>query len=300
MDFENIRTFLRVVERGSFTAAAAQLRLPVTSVSRRVKKLENELGVQLLYRTTRRVGVTEPGREFYERCLRAEEMLEEADRVARALHADPEGMLRVLLPYTVGLNVIEPRLAEFRQRCPKVQLGLTYDNHPLDLIEHGFDVAVRTTPLDNSTHSARWLGRSRARLAASPAYLDRFGRPKTPQALRDHAIMLMGDSTSLATLRLVDDAGNALELLVNPILTSNEAGTLIRQTLAGAGIALTSRHLTAQYFARGELEVVLPQWQRSEDLEINALFPRRATLDRKVRAFVDFLSEVFVDWRDGD
>ncbi len=300
MDFESIRTFLRVVERGSFTAAAAQLRLPPTSVSRRIKKLEDELGVQLLYRTTRRVGVTDAGREFYERCLRAEELLEEADQVARALHVEPEGMLRVLLPYTVGLQVVEPRLADFRQRCPKVQLGLTYDNHPLDLIEHGFDVAVRATPLASSGHSARWLGRSRARLAASPAYLDSFGRPKTPQALRDHAILLMGNSGSLGSLRLLDDAGNSFELTVNPILTSNEAATLIRQAVAGAGIALISPHLAAHRFAKGELEVVLPQWHRSADLELNALFPRRATLDRKVRAFVDFLSEIFIGWRDGE
>ncbi len=296
-DLESIRIFLRVVERGSFTAAAAQLRLPLTSASRRVKQLEDDLGVQLLYRTTRRVWVTDAGRDYYERCIRAEEILQEADQTARAVRIEPQGMLRVLMPYTLGLSVVEPRLGEFRQHYRKVQLALTYDNYPLDLIEHGFDVALRTGPLADSGYSARLLGRSRAHLAASPAYLDRFGRPERPQDLREHAIMIMGAGTSLATVRLLDEASNVTEVVVKPILMSNEATTIIRQAVAGAGIALISPQLASQHFARGDLEAVLPQWQRADDIELNALFPRRATSDRKVRSFVDFLAKVFKDWR---
>ena len=285
MDLESIRIFLRVVERGSFTAAATQLRLPLTSVSRRVKQLEDDLGVQLLYRTTRRVWVTDAGRDYYERCIRAEEILEEADQTARAVRIEPQGMLRVLMPYTLGLSVVEPRLGEFRQHYQKVQLALTYDNYPLDLIEHGFDVALRTGPLSASGYSARLLGRSRAHLAASPVYLD------------PHAIMIMGAGTSLATVRLLDEASNVVEVAVKPILMSNEVTTIIRQAVAGAGIALISPQLALQHFARGELEAVLPQWQRADDIELNALFPRRATSDRKVRSFVNFLADVFSDWR---
>lgn len=296
-DLESIQIFLRVVERGSFTAAATQLRLPLTSVSRRVKQLEDDLGVQLLYRTTRRVWVTDAGRDYYERCIRAEEILEEADQTARAVRIEPQGMLRVLMPYTLGLSVVEPRLGEFRQRYQKVQLALTYDNYPLDLIEHGFDVALRTSSLSDSGYSARTLGRSRAHLAASPAYLDRFGRPQRPQDLREHAVMIMGAASQLATLRLRELSGDVAEVVVKPILMSNEAATIIRQAAAGAGIALISPQLASQHFARGELEVVLPQWQRADDIELNALFPRRATSDRKVRSFVDFLAEVFRDWR---
>ena len=297
MDLESIRIFLRVVERGSFTAAATQLRLPLTSVSRRVKQLEDDLGVQLLYRTTRRVWVTDAGRDYYERCIRAEEILEEADQTARAVRIEPQGMLRVLMPYTLGLSVVEPRLGEFRQHYQKVQLALTYDNYPLDLIEHGFDVALRTGPLSDSGYSARLLGRSRAHLSASPVYLDPFGRPERPQDLREHATMIMGAGTSLATVRLLDEASNVVEVAVKPILMSNEVTTIIRQAVAGAGIALISPQLALQHFARGELEAVLPQWQRADDIELNALFPRRATSDRKVRSFVNFLADVFSDWR---
>lgn len=109
--------------------------------------------------------------------------------------------------------------------------------------------------------------------------------------------MIMGAASQLATLRLRELSGDVAEVVVKPILMSNEAATIIRQAAAGAGIALISPQLASQHFARGELEVVLPQWQRADDIELNALFPRRATSDRKVRSFVDFLAEVFRDWR---
>ncbi|CAM2165429.1 hypothetical protein BC2230_180019 [Burkholderia cepacia] len=196
MNFESIRIFLRVVERGNFTAAATQLDMPLSRVSRKVKQLEDDLGVQLLYRTTRRVSVTEAGRDYYERCLRAEDILLDADRQARALRMAPEGTLRVLVPYSIGLFELEPALAEFRRRYPLVQLVLIYDNNPLDLVEHGFDVALRAGVLTDSSYIARSLGWSQAKLAASPAYLDRVGRPATPQDLAQHDLLLVGRAAS--------------------------------------------------------------------------------------------------------
>lgn len=299
MDFERIRIFLRVVERGSFTAAAAQLDMPLTSASRKVKSLEDELGVQLLYRTTRRVSVTEAGRDFYERCVQAESILDEASRSTRALRAEAEGTLRVLMPYAIGLIVLEPSLVAFRRRYPKVQLVLTYDNRPLDLIEHGFDVALRVGPLPDSEYSVRSLGWSRAKLVASPAYLARVGRPAAPQDLPAHDVLVMGGATPVSTWRLRSDAGAIAQVVVRPVLISNESVTLIRQAINGAGLALVSTQLTAHRLAQGELEIVLPQWRRADDIELSVLFPKRATLDRKVRAFVDFATEIFSTWRLG-
>lgn len=297
MDLDRIQIFLRVVERGSFTAAAVQLGLPLTSASRKVKALEDGLGVQLLHRTTRRVRVTEAGRDYYERCVRAEEILDEAERTVRALRTEPEGTLRVLVPYAPGLIVLEPALTEFRRRYPKVQLVLTYDNGPLDLIEHGFDVALRVGPLPDSGYSARPLGWSRAKLVASGAYLDRAGRPANPQELTNHAILVMGQVAPLTTWRLRSNAGAVSEIIVRPVVISNESVTLIRQAVNGAGIALISTHLIARHLAQGELEIILPQWRRANDMQISAVFPRRATSERKVRAFVDFAMEVFATWR---
>lgn len=297
MDLDNILIFLRVVERGSFTAVARQLRLPLTSVSRRVKKLEEELGVQLLYRTTRRVWVTDAGHAYYERCLRAEEILTEADRLARSHRVEPAGLLRVCLPYTVGLHMIEPRLAGFRRRHPKVTLALTYDNAMRDPIERGFDVALRLGPLADSSYVARRLSQSRSRLAASPDYLERHGRPTQPEGLSEHPVFLMTEGGPSTVLKLANSEGREIELALRPVLTSNEAGTIIRQALAGAGIALVSSMLAHAHFLNGELEWVLPSWHRTPDAELFAVYPPGATSDSKVQAFVDFLVEVFADWR---
>ncbi|HDR9481146.1 LysR family transcriptional regulator [Burkholderia aenigmatica] len=297
MDFESIRIFLRVVERGNFTAAATHLDMPLSRVSRKVKQLEDELGVQLLYRTTRRVSVTEAGRDYYERCLRAEDILLDADRQARSLRTAPEGTLRVLVPYSIGLFELEPTLAEFRRRYPLVQLVLIYDNNPLDLVEHGFDVALRAGVLTDSSYIARSLGWSQAKLAANPAYLDRAGRPATPQDLAQHDLLLVGRDAPSLTLRLTNAAGDVADVPVRPVLITNESVTVLRQAASGGGIALVSTHYTARRLERNELEIVLPDWHRADDVELHVLYPRRATLDSKVRAFVDFLAEVFTAWR---
>ena len=265
-----------------------------------MRALEDDLGVRLLHRTTRRVSVTDAGREFYERCARAEEILEEAEGAVRALSHEPQGTLRVLTSYALGLSMLEPALDEFRRRYPKVRLALTFDNYPLDLVEHGFDVALRAGPLPESGYMARSLGRSRARLAASPTYLDRAGRPQTPQDLAGHALLAVGGEAPLTTWRLRDMAGAVAEVTIRPILVSNESVTILRQAVGGAGITLVSTPLMARRLAAGELEIVLPGWYRAEDAEVVALFPPRATLDRKVRAFVDFAAEIFAPWADPD
>ncbi|CAD9221697.1 Transcriptional regulator [Burkholderia cenocepacia] len=297
MDLDSIRIFLRVVERGSFTAASVELDMPLSRVSRKVKHLEDDLGVQLLYRTTRRVSVTEAGRDYYDRCLRAEDILLDADRQVRTLRTDPEGTLRVLVPYAIGLFQLEPALAEFRRRYPLVQLVLIYDNSPLDLVEHGFDVALRAGLLNDSGYVARSLGWSHAKLAASPAYLDRTGRPRTPNDLAQHDILFVGRDGPGLTLRLSNTDGEKANVPVQPVLISNESVTVLRQATSGGGIALISTHFTARRLARNELEIVLPDWHRTNDVELHVLYPRRATLDSKVRAFVEFLTELFATWR---
>ncbi|WP_244307005.1 LysR family transcriptional regulator [Paraburkholderia silvatlantica] len=289
--------FLRVVERGSFTGAASQLGLTLSRTSRKIKLLEDDLGVQLLHRTTRRVSVTEAGHDFYERCLRAEGILQEAERSVRALKTEPEGTLRILVPYAIGLIELEPLLAEFRSRYPKVQLVLIYNNSPLDLIEHGIDVALRTGPLPESGYVARPLGWSRAKLAASPGYLDRAGRPLSPLDLTRHDILFVGREIPGLTLQLSSSAGEAVEIPVKPVLITNESVTVLRQAVSGGGIALVSTHIMSGRLSNDELEIVLPDWHRTHDLELNALYARRATLDHKVRVFIDFLGEVFAAWQ---
>ncbi|WP_233852986.1 LysR family transcriptional regulator [Paraburkholderia sp. HD33-4] len=291
-NWDRIRTFLRVVERGGFTAAAKQLGAPVTSVSRKVIALEEELGVRLLNRTTRHVSATQAGRELYDRCVQAEAIVDDAERVVRALREEPVGVLKILAPYTLGLTVLEPALTEFRRRYPQVRLELTLDNQPLDLIEHGFDIALHRGTLPDSGYMFRMLGQSRAVLVASPSYLDRAGRPELPEHLLQHALLVLG-RVEPATWRLLNPSGSVVEIIVSPAIASNESLALVRQAIGSAGIALASDQLVSRHVEQGKLEVVLPGWQRAEDTDVALLFPSQATLDRKVRLFIDYCVDIF-------
>ncbi|MGU3493294.1 LysR family transcriptional regulator [Xanthobacteraceae bacterium A53D] len=293
--WDDVEVFLRVVERGSFNGAAEQLGLPPTSVSRKVKALEERLGVQLLYRTTRRVWPSEAGQAYYQQCVNAIAALDQADASMRALTQEPEGHLKVLLNYSTAILIVEPELAAFHKRYPKIQLHLTLDNHPLDLIEHGYDIAVRIGPVRDSSYHVRSLGSKQLQMLASPAYLDRMGRPQTPEDLLNHDLIAVRTAPGPIVWSLEGPGGPA-EIKINPALDTNDAIMAIRQAVGGAGITMLSRCLARQRVENGELEVVLPDWRRRDPVETVVLFPARATLDLKVRVFVDFLVEAFDRW----
>ncbi|MFS8038830.1 LysR family transcriptional regulator [Xanthobacter sp. AM11] len=293
--FDEVEVFLRVVERASFIGAAEQLGVPASTVSRRVKLLEARLGVQLLHRTTRRVWPSDAGQAYYQRCVTAVAMLERADAAVRALTQEPEGPLRVLMAYGPAILIIEPELARFRERYPKVQLHLTLDNHALDLVEHGFDLAVRHGPVRDSSYHLRRLGTSPLRLCASPAYLDRAGRPRHPRELETHALVAVRTAPGPLSWPLEGPQGS-FELKLNPQMVTNDVIMAMRQTIGGAGIMLASQCLARRRLESGELEPVLPDWHLRDALETVALFPARATQDLKVRVFLDFLAETFARW----
>lgn len=296
---DDVEVFLRVVERGSFNGAAEQLGMPATSVSRKIKALEDRLGVQLLHRTTRKVWPSEAGQAYYRKCVDAVAALDRADASIRALTQEPEGPLKVLITYAPAILILEPELATFRARYPKVQLHLTLDNHPIDLIEHGFDVAVRTGPVRDSSYHVRRLGEQSLSLMASPSYLDRRGRPAHPSDLVAHDLIAIRTHPGPLTWDLEGPAG-AVSLKIAPLMVTNDAIMALRQTIGGGGILMMSRCLARRRIEAGELESVLPDWQRREPLETLALFPARATLDLKVRVFVDFMAEIYQRWQRAD
>lgn len=290
--FDDVEVFVRVVERGSFHGAAKQLGLPPTSVSRKVKALEERLGVQLLHRTTRRVWPSDAGQAYYQRCVSAVALLDQADAQVRALTQEPEGALKVLMPHSTGILFLEPELAVFRARYPKVQLHITLDNHPLDLVEHGFDLAIRHGPVRDSSYHVRALGLSALHLMASPAYLAKHGRPIHPQDLAQHDLIGIRSAPGPLIWALEGPSGG-VELKIEPQLVTNDPVLAMRQAISGTGIVLLSHCLSERRIDSGELEIVLPEWERREPLETVALFPARATLDLKVRVFLDFLTEIF-------
>lgn len=290
--FDDVEVFVRVVERGSFHGAAQQLGMPATSVSRKIKALEERLGVQLLHRTTRRVWPSDAGQAYYQRCVSAVALLDQADAQVRALTQEPEGPLKVLMPHSTGILFLEPELASFRSRYPKVQLHVTLDNHPLDLVEHGFDLAVRHGPVRDSSYHVRRLGLSPLHLMASAAYLEKRGRPSHPRDLVQHD--LIGIRSAPGPLMwALEGPDSGVELKIEPQLVTNDPALAMRQAISGNGIALLSRCLSQRRLEANELVIVLPEWERREPLETVALFPARATLDLKVRVFLDFLAEIF-------
>lgn len=295
MDFDAVRMFLRVVERGGFTSAAKHMRVPVSTISRKISILEDDLGVPLLHRSTRRVSVTQAGLEFYEKCLKAETALDEAEHIVRTQRDEPVGLLRVLMPYALGLNTIEPTLATFRRLYPLIKLELTFENLPLELIEHGFDVALRRGPLPDSGYLYRRLAMAGAKLVAAPHYLDRVGRPKTPEELSRYDLIAFGRAAP-TVWRLRNESGQIVEVAFDPVLAANESMALAPLAVAGAGVALLSPQISRKYIEDGSLERVLPGWDREQQTEIVAIYPAQAALDRKVRLFVDHCIEVFSTW----
>lgn len=277
MELELVRMFVEVAERRSFTAAARALGLPRSSVSRRVAKLEADLGVQLLHRTTRRIGLTGAGEALYAR------VADPLAAIARAIEDLPDeaveaaGELRVTAPHDLAVEVCGPAFAEFSRRYPRVLLDVRATSERLDLVADGIDVAIRPGPreLPDSSLRARRLGETTASLYASPAYLQRAGRPREDRS--GHAFVLGPGwvTPSAATARLRCD-----DMLVVRAALRN-----------GAGLGVLPDFLARRDVVDGRLVRIAPA-SEAPSFAIYAVYPPVRPMPRRLRAFVDFL----VDW----
>ena len=290
-DLNDTLIFVKVVEHGSFIAAANSLRLPKTTVSRKVQELETRLGAQLLHRTTRKLGLTEAGNVYYEHCQRIARELTEAESAVSQLHAGPRGWLRFTAPYSIGIDKIAPLLGEFHARHPEVRIEMVLSNEPLDLIGGEIDVALRIGNLPDSNLVARRLGSLRTQVYASTTYIAKHGEPLHPDDLQHHRTMAMpkhrhGNSYQWT---LNDGVGDR-DFTVNPILVANDPAALKGALLCGEGLMFTGDAMVRAYVEHGLLQRVLASW-RGPDFDLNAVIPRGQVQSPKVRAFVDFLVE---------
>jgi len=290
-DLNDTLVFLKVVEAGSFIAAARALRLPKTTVSRKVQNLELRLGAQLLHRTTRKLGLTEAGYVYYENCQRIARELEEAESAVAQLQDGPRGWLRVTAPYSLGIERIAPLLGEFRTRHPELRVEMLLSNESLDLIDRELDVALRVGDLPDSGLVARPLARLRTGVYASPGYIRRHGEPRHPEQLIEHrALGMQKMSRNGIYFWPLGDGTTMSEYRIDPIMVANDPAGLRGALLSGEALMLASDIMVKSYAEGGCVRRVLTDWSGPE-VPLSAVFPRGRVISPKVRAFVDFMVE---------
>ena len=288
---QEMAVFARVVGAGSLSAAARELGLSPALVSRRLAALESRLGVRLINRTTRSLHLTDDGATYYEACARVLADIEEADATVSAGRVEPRGALRVALPASFGLQHIAPLIPRFAERYPQIQLALSLSDRTVNLIEEGFDLAVRIAHLEDSSLTARKLAPNRRVVCASPAYLKRHGAPQTPQELTQHNCLTTTDFAMNWDYKGPDGKPGSVRVTGRYACDSWEV--LREWARAGLGIALKSTWDVHRLLADGSLVEVCPGYTFHSDVAIYAVYPSRRFLPAKTRVFIEFLAESF-------
>ncbi|WP_083686554.1 LysR family transcriptional regulator [Rhodoferax koreense] len=292
--FRAMEVFSRVVELGSFSGAAAALHLPKGRVTTIVQELEAHLGVRLLHRTTRRIGLTDDGAVYHQRAMAmVQEVLEVEGSLRRAVAA-PVGRLRVDVPAYVGRHIIAPALPQFFARYPDMQLELGSTDRPVDLIAEGVDCVVRGGPVHDETLVARPLLHWPQATCAAPSYLARHGTPRTLEDLAQHRFVNFHSAKTgrIFAFEFSKD-GERHEIHRPHWVSCNDADSAIEAVLAGMGLAQLPRtRWLSECLADGRLVPVLQGWSAGH-LPLMVLYPRNRHLTAKVRVFADWVAEVF-------
>ncbi|WP_149193402.1 LysR family transcriptional regulator [Luteimonas suaedae] len=291
-DLNDLYYFAVVVEHGGFAAAERALGIPKSRLSRRISQLENDLGVRLLQRSTRRFAVTDVGQSVYRH---AQSMLAEASaarEVVDRLSAEPRGVVRVSVPVGIAQQSMPKLLPDFLAKYPQVRVQMHVSNRRVDVINEGFDVAIRVRSKldDDGSLIMRSFGQIQELLVASPKYLDRAGRPRTPDELKDHTTMTMGEDEVRQRWDLQGSDGQVSRVELKPRVAGFDFPMLMALARQGLGITMLPETLCADAVRSGEFEVVLPDWRLPQGIA-HAVFASRRGLLPAVRVFIDHLAE---------
>jgi DNA-binding transcriptional LysR family regulator len=290
--FESIRAFTKVVQAGGFAAAARAMGVSRSVVNKYVIALENDLGAQLLRRSTRQVTPTETGHAFYDRCVQILTELDEAVAAVSELQDSPAGNLRINAPMSFGVMHLGAVVSEYLARYPNVHVELVLNDRFVDSIEEGFDLTVRVAEPDVLTSLiTKEIAPVKRVLCASPTYLDRFGEPKEPAELMHHRCLHYGYIASGNHWRLRGPRGEQL-VAIHCVMWSNNGDVLKHAALNDQGIALLPTFIVGDALQAGTLRTVLVDYA-PVDLTLFALYPRHRHLSAKLRHFVDVLVERF-------
>jgi DNA-binding transcriptional LysR family regulator len=290
--FAAMRAFARVVELGSFVRAAERMEMSTSSLSRLVADLEAHLHARLLNRTTRRLSLTETGQAFYERCVQLLADLDEAEALASRAAAQAHGTIKLTCPHSLAAHPIAAAIASFVERHPAVRFDVTVADRVFDLVEEGFDLAIRVGAVRSDLLVARKLGATELIPCAAPIYIRRFGMPQTPADLTRHRVITYAYSPTPRVWHLRNAAGEIEEVRVQGPLHGNSGDLAIGAALAGVGIAFEPEYMVAAALASGRLVRVLPEL-RGPTLDMWAVYPSRRHLSAKVRLFVAHLVDAF-------
>jgi len=290
--FENMNTFIRVVEAGSISGAADRSGIAKSAVSRRLKELEEHLGAELFHRTTRKMNLTDTGRAYYHQCIRILEDVLEAEQATSQAHGTLKGSLKVALPSTFGLMHMGPAINEFVLENPQIEFDIDFNDRSVDLMQEGFDLAIRIANLADSSLIARRLAPMTHVVCASPAYLEKNGTPQALNDLINHQCLvysLIRDSEHW----LFQSSQRKIEKIkIRPYLKASSGEFLRCAAVDGLGIVQLPSFITFKEIERGTLVPLLSEHQRS-DLSAYAIYPQTRHLSQRVRAFVDFLVKRF-------
>jgi DNA-binding transcriptional LysR family regulator len=294
--FGEMRTFVAVVDAGSFVQAADALEISKAAVSRHVADLEQRLGVRLLQRTTRKLSLTEEGRAFHARCKSLLGELEDAEAEITSKSLEASGLVKINVPVSFGLLHLAPLWPAFMAKHPKVTLDVTLSDRIVDLVDEGYDMAVRIARLPSSSLVSRKLASTRLILCASPTYLKGHPKPKHPSELADHpvlsySLLVMGEQWEF------EGPEGKLNVAINPVLKTNSGDTCRAAALGHQGVILQPSFIVGDDLRKGTLVELMPKY-RSLEYGIYAIYPGRRFVSPKVRVVIDYLSSAMqgVSW----
>jgi DNA-binding transcriptional LysR family regulator len=286
----SMATFVKVVETGGFSTAARALDMSPSMVTTHVQSIEERLGVRLLNRSTRKVGLTEVGQAYYERCVQILSEMDDADKIAQALQSTPRGTLR-LNTSIVMPPLISPVISEFVRLYPDVGVEMVISDRMVDLVEEGFDLSIRATPVPDLSLIVRRLATYRFVICATPEYLAQRGTPRTPADLANHNCLIFSQSPWGNDWQFSGPEGDQ-RVTVTGNLRSNSAVALRLAALCGQGLLATMSFQVADDLKSGRLVSVLSDFLPNE-YPVLAVYPHRHRLSAKVRSFIDVVARHF-------
>ncbi|WP_227673491.1 LysR family transcriptional regulator [Psychrobacter sp. CMS30] len=289
MRWDGISEFVYVAEHESFTRAAKELGISTAQVSRQISALEKRLNIKLLYRTTRKVSLTEEGRVFYQHCRGVLDGLDAAEQAVSNLQSKPQGRIKLTAPVTYGEQQLLPLVNDFMVQYSDIEVTAFLSNQKIDLIDGGYDLAIRIGKLSDSTMMAKKLSRRTNFVCAAPTYLEKYGTPHALSELSQHNCLL-GTRDYWHFIENGKNADKEKNLRVSGTVQYNSGHSLVDAALKGLGIVQLPDYYVQQYLASGELVSLLDNYREPEE-SIWAIYPHNRHLSSKIRLLVDYLAE---------